>query len=222
MRITAWIGLLLLAGSAVAQAQTVYITDTLYIGLRAGKSDDAATIKTLKTGAQLELLAASDGEFSHVRTPQGDEGWVRNRYISQQPVSQIKLAQTEDKLARTIAENGQLKLDVTEARRRVDETEKELSRLAGDNKRLVAENGELREVAGKPFDFAKENEKLRAENAALASKISAAQPQPVLAVVSGADRDWFAIGGAVMLAGVLVGIIVPKLGLRRKRSQWSS
>jgi len=221
MRMTAWVGLLLLTGSAVSQAQTVYVTDTLYIGLKASKSDDAATIKTLKTGTQLELLPASDGEFSNVRTPQGDEGWVRNRYISQTPVSQVKLAQAEDKLAREIAENGQLKLDITEARRRVDETEKELSRLVGENERLTTENSQLREVAGKPFDASKENEKLRAENAALTGHLKAASTTQDVSM-NAENRGWFVVGGAVLLGGILVGVFIPMLGFGRKRSQWTS
>jgi len=219
---TAWVGLLLTVLPAAAIAQTVYITDTLYIGLRAGKADDAATIKTLKTGTQLELLSPSEGEFSHVRTAQGDEGWIRNRYLAQQPVAQIRLAQTEDKLARVIAENGQLKLDVTEARRRVDETEKELSRLSAQAPHL-ASGTEADQVAAAPapapVDNSAELAKLRAENADLVRQLSEVRPARDAARDS-INRDWFAVGGAVALAGLLVGLIVPKMGLRRRRSQW--
>jgi len=221
---TAWIGLLLTVLPAAVMAQTVYITDTLYIGLRAGKADDAATIKTLKTGVQLELLSPSEGEFSHVRTPQGDEGWIRNRYLSQQPVAQLKLAQTEDKLARVIAENGQLKLDILEARRRVDETEKELSRLSAETPRLAPGTEPDQVVAAPapaPIDNTAELAKLRTENAELVRQLSEVRPARDAARDS-VNRDWFAVGGAVALAGLLVGLVVPNMGLRRRRSQWES
>lgn len=219
---TALIGLLLTVLPAAVMAQTVYITDTLYIGLRAGKADDAATVKTLKTGTQLELLSPSEGEFSHVRTPQGEEGWIRNRYLAQQPVAQIKLAQTEDKLARVIAENGQLKVDLTEARRRVDETEKELSRLSADAPHLVpgATSEQVPAVpTPAPVDNSAELAKLRTENAELVRQLSEVRPARDTARDS-INRDWFAVGGAVALAGLLVGLVVPKMGLRRRRSQW--
>jgi len=62
------------------QAETVYITDSLLVGLHEEKSIDSAILKVVPTGTALEVINR-DGDFVHVRDPMGVSGWISNSYL---------------------------------------------------------------------------------------------------------------------------------------------
>jgi SH3 domain protein len=61
-------------------AETVYITDSLLVGLHEEKSIDSAILKVLPTGTVLEVIKR-DNDFVHVRDPKGVTGWISNNYL---------------------------------------------------------------------------------------------------------------------------------------------
>ena len=62
------------------QAETVYITDSLMVGLHEEKSIDSAILKVLPTGTTLEVVSR-DNDFVNVRDPKGVTGWISNNYL---------------------------------------------------------------------------------------------------------------------------------------------
>ncbi len=62
------------------RAETVYITDSLMVGLHEEKSIDSAILKVLPTGTALEVVSR-DNDFVNVRDPKGVTGWVSNNYL---------------------------------------------------------------------------------------------------------------------------------------------
>ncbi|MEJ2106145.1 MAG: TIGR04211 family SH3 domain-containing protein [Acidiferrobacteraceae bacterium] len=80
--------LALLAG--VAHAETVYITDQLYVSLRPAQNNDGPPIKTERTGTALQVLGRDNG-FVQVKDPSGDQGWIADRYLTSEPPARVKL-----------------------------------------------------------------------------------------------------------------------------------
>lgn len=64
-----------------SQAETVYITDSLLVGLHEEKSIDSPILKVLPTGTTLEVIKR-DNDFVHVRDPKGVSGWISNNYLT--------------------------------------------------------------------------------------------------------------------------------------------
>ncbi len=62
------------------QAETVYITDSLLVGLHEEKSIDSAILKVLPSGTILEVIKR-DNDFVNVRDPKGVSGWISNNYL---------------------------------------------------------------------------------------------------------------------------------------------
>jgi SH3 domain protein len=62
------------------QAETVYITDSLLVGLHEEKSIDSAILKVLPTGTALEVIERV-GESVNVLDTAGDFGWISNSYL---------------------------------------------------------------------------------------------------------------------------------------------
>lgn len=72
---------LLLAPEALAgEADVVYVTDELRLGLYRTEETSGRTLKTLVSGARMEVLERALMSI-RIRTEDGDEGWVKTAYI---------------------------------------------------------------------------------------------------------------------------------------------
>lgn len=90
------LALWLVAPLAVS-AETAYVSDRLSAGLRAARDGNTNTVKSIESGAMLEVLER-DERFARVRDQQGSEGWLELRYLSTEPPARAQLAKLQDDL----------------------------------------------------------------------------------------------------------------------------
>lgn len=208
---------LLAAVGLPVQAKTLYVTDVLYLTLRAGNGDQFEVTKTIKSGARLELLEEGE-DYHRVRTEKGEEGWVRNSYLVEEPIAAHKLAQAEQRLERVTRENEQLKERVQSLRRDMSKTEEERKRLATANQKLSTENARIEKVAAEPLEIKQQNDQLLAQNETMKKELATLR-QENEAFKEQSAHDWFLTGAGVLVGGMLIGLVVPKLRMRRG-SDW--
>ena len=73
--------LLVICGSATsASAETLYVTDILRLGLHHAEDTSDQPFENLVSGAPLEIIEKKSN-FAHVRTADGQEGWVKSAYL---------------------------------------------------------------------------------------------------------------------------------------------
>ncbi len=77
----------------------------------------------------------------------------------------------------------------------------------------------IRELEIRLRDAGMEQERLAAEVAALQSARQALQDEN-RSLAGRSDREWFVAGALVVMAGILLGIFLPRLRLRGRRSGW--
>lgn len=82
----------LLPGSVQAETETVYISDTLRVGVRSEPDSRAIPIGVVTTGMRLEVLERQDN-FIRIRTEKGLTGWIKDIYILEEPPAMIQLKQ---------------------------------------------------------------------------------------------------------------------------------
>ncbi len=210
--------LLLLVAAPVCQAKTQYVKDTIYIQLRTSNQDGAQVIRALKSGTPLKILE-EQGEFSRVLTPDGVEGWVKNRYLIDQPIAADRLAALEKQLAEAKQSPLRLQNKIKDLQARLEAVEKERRRLETQNKKLSAENAKMREVAAEPLALSEENARLKQQNQAMAEELQTLRREQDLSR-SDNNREWFMTGAGVVVLGIVTGLIIPRLRWRR-RSEWS-
>jgi SH3 domain protein len=212
--------LLILSGSVYAE--TIYLTDSMEFTLRATESPHGKTMMMLPSGTELELLHKNNNSgFSKVRTKDGQEGYVISRHTTSTPGSKVLLDQTNQKLASLIEENNILKEELIaikgnntqaltpnqnllEERNRAVQELAELQAASSQTVQLKQQRDELQERA---INMERELEQLKRENQSLQGT---------------ENQDWFLYGGAVAFTGILFGLILPKLGWRRRTSSWDS
>lgn len=202
-----------------AAAETRYVVDHLIITVRSGQSTKHQILKTLPSGTKLELLETGES-YSRVRTPDGTEGWVLNQYISAAPTAKIKLAEAQRRLANLEQENTRLKSELQAVSGKEANLSKEQKSLTRENKKLNTELERLRRVAAKPLKLENENQRLKKEFLELENTHELLRQENQM-LSDSSDREWFLNGAGVIILGIIIGLIAPRLR-SRKKSSWGS
>lgn len=201
----------------VASAATEYVSDQLVITLRAGQGDQYRIIQTLRSGTALEILEEAD-PFAKVRTPNGNEGWVRRQYLQDKPTSKILLDEITGKYERANTDNKRLSEELANLKKEHAALNKEHQRFVQDNKALRKENVHLNQLASRPRELEQENQFLKAESVKIKQENDRLKSENDEYRESTAQK-WFMSGSAVLLFGVLLGLWLPKMR-KRKSSAW--
>lgn len=211
--------LCLLVVAPAAAADTQYVTDALEVPVRSGKTLEHKILRMLQAGTPVEVLEVDSEGYSRVRTNKGQEGWILTRYLTGQPSARDQLAALESQNATLREQQRQVGDELAAAVREGQELHRANTALREENGTLRRDIDGLRRAASRPVEIAEENERLRGELAAAQAELEAARAKAALLGDAG-YRQWFTTGGAVALAGLLLGLILPRVLARRRRSSW--
>ena len=217
--ITRLLGVALMMVAATAVGQTLYVSDQLVITVRTGPSTENAIITNLVSGDAVEVLQANaETGYTRVRIQSGVEGWVLGRYLVASPVSQDRLIIAESDLAEAQATVATLEGSVAMLAAELEVTGRRLEETETENASLTEALADLRAASENVLSIRDQNESLR-------RRLNERNEEAELLAIdndllrSRATRDWFVAGGGVLLAGIIMGLIAPRLR-RRRRSQW--
>ncbi len=152
--VRALLGLVLMATSP-AWAQTAYVTENVYVDIRADPHIESAIIHRVLAGEALEVLEQR-GDFSRVRDTQGREGWIEGRDLMRNSPARVREASLKRELA-------QLKTELANARAQLEITQGALAEDNADAKQLANAYKQLkRQFAAAQSKLAKNAEALTA------------------------------------------------------------
>lgn len=212
---------MLLGIALTAQAETRYASDELEIALRSGTSTQHRILRMVPSGTALQVLQHDEATgYSRVRTPSGTEGWALTRYLMTVPSARDRLAATEKKLAELELQTRERMAKLSDRDREFLNATQELSQVKDENLKLskqltdiqrtassaLAIDAENKDLKNRLMQMERDQETLRQENQALRDRTA---------------RDWFMIGAGVVIVGIILGLILPRIRIR-KRSSWDS
>lgn len=90
------LALLLFTLAAPAQ-ETEYITDILQLGLFDNQTASGQPIRNLVSGTAVTVLERIPN-YARVRTPTGEEGWVKSAFLVSDKPAQLRVAEVEAKI----------------------------------------------------------------------------------------------------------------------------
>ncbi len=137
------IGLLLMVGSAPILAETVYVSDTLRVGVRDEPGGDTPARSIVVSGMELEVLE-SQGDFLRIRTRAGEEGWVNGAYTTRQVPARLRVDQMEETIEELEAEKAELEDRLNESRNHQAALAQEIEKLERQRVALQEELDEAR------------------------------------------------------------------------------
>ncbi|MCB1935062.1 MAG: TIGR04211 family SH3 domain-containing protein [Nitrosomonas sp.] len=188
--------------------------------MRSGPTNSHTIVRMLKSGTALTVLEQDkENGYSRVQTAAGTEGWVLSRYLIREPVARVQIENLVKQVTNTEPKDtsirGQLnfvKAEFANANNRIDNLEHEKKEL---EKRLNA----IKKTAADVLAIDAENEQLHQQYNEIKAQFMALQEQ-YSEVSNDNEREWFITGAMVLFGGLLLGLIIPKISWRKKRSPY--
>ena len=210
---------LMLTGNAVAE--TRYVSDTLEITMRSGKGTNFGITRMLRSGTPVEVLESDKKTgYTQVRTKSGKEGWVLSRFLMTGQAARDRLATAEKNLAELELENRKLTTAMAALTEEKTGLQQNLQALEGESRGVSQELSEIKRTASSALAIDSENKELKGRMVSLERQLQAVQ-QENETLKDRTARDWFMVGAAVILLGIIVGLVIPKIRFRKK-SSWDT
>ncbi len=221
MKSTTLILVLLLGLVTSATAETRYVSDRLEIQMRTGKGTQFRIMRMLPSGTAVEILETDqENGYTRIRAPGGVEGWVLSRLLMKGQAAREKLAAAEKRLARLELENRKLNSSFAGLKKEKGGTDQELRKFSKENRKLGQELENIRRTASSSLAIDAENRELKSRIVAYERQVQSLQ-QENSGLKDRTARDWFMVGAGVVILGMVIGLIVPRIRWRKK-SSWDS
>ena len=217
MRKIAFICLLsVVAGHVHAQTER-YVTDSLRLEARQGPSTTHRISHMLSSGARVTVLE-DDPEtgYSRVTLDDGSEVWILTRFLMDEPAARARLAQAQENLTEEHEKARDLASQLETLGRTADEIEQSRSALATDKKLLQTELAQIKQAAADTLAIQERNQSLDKQLEVVSTDLDAAK-QRNRALKERSERDWFIAGAGVLLGGIIIGLVIPKIRWKRRR-----
>jgi len=199
-------------------AQTVrYVTDSLRLETRQGPSTTHRITHMLSSGARVTVLE-EDAETGYSRVALGDgtEVWILTRFLMEEPAARAQLAEAVENFAREREIARDLASQLETLGQTAGEIEQSRSELAKDKKLLQTELAQIKQAAADTLAINERNQSLTSQLQKLTTDLDAAQ-QRNRALKERSERDWFIAGAGVLLGGMILGLVIPKIRWKRRR-----
>jgi len=213
--------LLALFVAGQAMGETRYVSDTLEITMRSGKGTSYGITRMLRSGTQVEVLDEDKKTgYTHVRTKSGKEGWVLSRFLMKTPAARDRLAGAEKQFAEMQLENRKLETTLASLKDEKVKLSKNLGSLDSESRKVSQELAEIKRTASSALAIDTENKELKTRVVSIERELQTLQ-QENEGLKNRTARDWFMVGAAVVLLGIIVGLIIPRIRWRKK-SSWDT
>jgi len=197
-------------------AEAAWVTDEFEVTMRTGQDRSKAIVRMLKSGTRVERLERAS-DYSRVRTGGGAEGWVLNRYLLTRPPARVTLPDIEKRLQQAQEQRKQLEQQVRTLTQERTELQRTLSQLQNSGEDVQKQLDDVRKLSSNVIQIDEQNKQLRQrliDNERALDELKAENSR----LGSRSNREWFVIGAMVIMFGILVGLILPRIRWRKKSS----
>lgn len=214
--------LLLLAAASALQAETQYVTDQFKVTLRSGESATHKILRMLPSGYPVEVVSSdSESGYSMVKTRDGQTGYILTRQLMEIPSARDRLVEAEQKLQELQQEPGRLSARLSKLQDEFQALTTAHQQLQSEKQQLEDELQALKRTSANAVRISNERNDLRKQVASL-TRQSANLEQENRELSNDSAQRWFLIGGGVVVGGIILGLILPSLRVRRRKSSWGS
>lgn len=129
--------------SSPALAESVYVNDTLRVGVRDAPTSNGVPHAVVVTGMHLQVLEHS-GAYIRIRTDKGVEGWIKGTYVTPNKPAVLQLADLQSEQAKLKSKLASQQKTIEQGNARTTSMSQELQSLRQTNTRLRKRLGETR------------------------------------------------------------------------------
>ncbi len=206
----------LLLASTQSVAESRWISDQFEVMLRTGPSTSNAIQLMLTSGTEVEVLATDpDSGYSQVRTPGGTEGWVLTRYLMAEPSAREQLARLTRQLTDAANEGSSLDQQLAAVRSEYDEATRRIRTLEREKSAIQGQLDDVTRKAANTLAIDNQNQLLQQQLTDAEIRIGILEEENDQ-LSNASMRTWFMTGAGVLLGGVILGLVLPRMRFQRR------
>lgn len=210
---------ILLTSFVVCAEEVRYVTDVFEVTMRTGQGSSNKILKNLRSGTKIEVIEDDlEAGYTLVRTMDEKEGWVLRRYLVKEPIARLRIASFEKKNERLNAKIKELRTRLSTVQQQAQSLDKENRQLNKTRKKLTSEVTNIKEISADQIGLFNENKTLKEQLLTIKRDVQELD-QENIKLQDQSARNWFLIGGGVLVLGVVLGLILPNVRFRKK-SNW--
>jgi SH3 domain protein len=216
------VGLFSLFVSFGAVAQDSWVSDQFEVMLRTGPSTSNAIERMLPSGTALEVLETDAAAgYSRVQTSAGTEGWVLSRYLMGEPSAREQLRRLTGELSSATDAGSSLGSQLNAVKGQYATASNRISGLEREKKALQEELADIKRTAANVLSIDSQNSDLREQLATTEIEVGTLE-QRNRELSGQSTRQWFMTGAMVLIIGIILGIWLPRIRWRGRRSRYDS
>lgn len=205
-----------------AHAETRYVTDRLEVTLRAGESTRYKILRMLPSGTPVEVVSVNPStNYARVRIPDGTVGFMLVQELQDERAARDRLAELEERLTALRQKPDALANELADLQETYGELRQRFAALEREKQQREQELARIRHASANVLDITSDRERLRLQVAEL-TRSRADLEQENRDLKNQRNQRWFLIGAGVLGGGVLMGLILPHLRLRRRKTPWGA
>lgn len=211
---------LVLAFGANGATQQAFVSDQLEAALRSADHGKGKLLKAVPAGTAVKVLHVNqDSGYSYVAVEDGMEGWMASQQLMPTPPARLQLDNALQKAEELSEENKALKSELESLRAQYRETSEVREDLTVESQRLGNELTMIREASANTIQLMEERNQFQEKSIALEHELENLRREKD-ALAEDDSQTWFLIGAGVITGGVLLGLLLPRLAVKRRR--WDS
>jgi len=197
------------------------VSDQFEIMLRTGPATTNAIERMLASGTELDILERDpETGYSKVRTLAGTEGWVLSRYLMPEPSAREQLQTLTNQLTSASEQGSSMGAQLNAIRREQQNSASQIRTLESEKKNLQTELDEVKRTAANVLAIDSQNQNLQQQLTAFEIQVGALEKENG-ELASQRTRNWFITGALVLVVGVFLGLVLPRMKWQ-KRSRYDS
>jgi SH3 domain protein len=197
-------------------AQSAWVSDEFEVTLRTGPSTSNAIELMVSSGTRLEILEEdAEAGYTRVRTAGGTEGWVLDRYLMGEPSAREQLETLSQQLTNANEEGASMGSQLGAIRDEYESANDTIRQLESDNAELQSQVDEISSKAANTLAIDRQNQELQQKLTDAEIQVNVLE-QEKERLASQSSRNWFMTGSAVLVVGVLLGLILPRMKFQRR------
>ena len=190
--------------------------------MRSGESAKHRVVQMIKSGTPVTVLGVNkETGYTEVRTSSGKTGYVLSRQLLNEPVAREQLASLQARIQMLESAPGELSSKLAKLSKDYETLSQTHNSVVKEKDALTQELEELKRVSANAVEINRERKTLRKQVATMSHDVED-QQQEIRELKNSAIQRWFLIGAGVLLGGILLGLILPHLRIRKRKDSWGS
>jgi SH3 domain protein len=176
-------------------------------------------LRNLEAGERVEVLEENGEGYSRVRVAdQGTEGWILTRFLTAEPIARERLVVAERNLSTARERVTGLEAETAQLSRDLAATRAELEQSRASHGTATRELADIRTASANVVEIRDQNQRLQQRVVQLERQVDELTADNER-LARRSNQNWFVVGAAVLLAGIVIGLVAPSLR-RKRRSDW--